>query len=64
MDSQQTDSRSTHRGKGRRLNAAAAADFCDCPEMAYLGTGWGKKLKRTAGGPLPALQIKSRRGDT
>lgn len=45
MDSQQTDSRRAHRGTGRRLNAAAAADFCDCPEMAYLGTGWGEETQ-------------------
>lgn len=34
--------RSTYR-IGRGLSAAAADDFCDCPKMAYLGTGCGKK---------------------
>lgn len=34
--------RSTYR-IGRELSAAAADDFCDCPKMAYLGTGWEKK---------------------
>lgn len=30
-----------HRGEqARGLSAAAADDFCDCPERAYLGTGW------------------------
>lgn len=40
MDSQQAESRSPHRRRGRGLSAAAADDFCDCPEKAYLGTGW------------------------
>lgn len=34
--------RSTYR-IGRGLRAAAADDFCDCPKMAYLGTGGGNK---------------------
>lgn len=40
MDSQQAESRSTWRRTGRGLSVAAADDFCDCPERAYLGTGW------------------------
>lgn len=40
MDSQQAKSRSTWRRTGRGLRAAAADDFCDSPERAYLGTGW------------------------
>lgn len=37
--------RSTYR-IGRGLSAAAADDFCDCPKMAYLGTGCGEKRKK------------------
>lgn len=40
MYSQQAESRSTWRRTGRGLSAAAADDFCDPPEKAYLGTGW------------------------
>lgn len=40
MYSQQAKSRSTWRRMGRGLSAAAADDFCDRPERAYLGTGW------------------------
>lgn len=31
-------------GIGKGLSAAAPNDFRDCPKMAYLGTGWEKKL--------------------
>lgn len=40
MDSQQAERKSMYRKTGRGLSAAAADDFCDCPERAYLGTGW------------------------
>lgn len=44
MGEQWVASRSTYR-IGRGLSAAAADDFCDCPKMAYLGTGWEKKFR-------------------
>lgn len=40
-------SRSTYR-IGRGLSVATADDFCDCPKMAYLGTGWEKKFRMAA----------------
>lgn len=47
VDGQWVVSRSTYR-IGRGLSAAAADDFCDCPKMAYLGTGWEKKIRMAA----------------
>lgn len=45
MESQHAESRSTWRRTGRGLSAAAADDFCDSPERAYLGTGWVEEIE-------------------
>lgn len=62
MDSQQAESRSPHRRRGRGLSTAAADDFCDCPEKVYLGTGW---VEETEDGSSrdSLLQTKSAGGE-
>lgn len=54
-------SRRTYR-IGKELSAAAADDFCDCPKMAYLGTGCGKKWAGSSKS-ASALQTKSLWGE-